>query len=162
MGKDSRLFSLRNSSTSWSRLMSSLFRLFRPRHGFPSRPTRSFLGLPSLSTSSSGWPSSRRRARSVSAMFLARASSPRSISISFPVIADCCATTGFPSTVVVDGPPDAGVCGLDPAVAAASAASRWRCRLVSSDSMYSSLPWSVTDHLNIHKAAASGMLTYAC
>jgi hypothetical protein len=131
--------------------MSSLFLLFRPRQGLPSRPSRTFLGrdelAPLSSCSSTASPNALLLARSVMATFRAFTSSPRSISISLPCVAD--STTGFPCTFVLDAMACAvGWAAAVPCATAAALASA-ACRLASSDSMYSSLPRSANGHTTL-------------
>lgn len=141
--KNLRLLSRRISSTSWSLLISSLFRLFLDLQGLPSRPSRTFFGRPLCcccsSSSSTSSPCNFRLARSVSASLRLRASSPRSISISWPCSAlFCCSGLGTAVTVAVAV---AGCCcpRLDERAAGWEESATALCRLASSASIYSSL-----------------------
>lgn len=129
-----RLFSLMSSSTSWSRLMSSLLRLLRGRHGLPSLPRRARFLEPS-SSSSRASPARRRLACSVMAALRMRTSSPRSTSCSLPCIVGRSPNGLVGSDTVgwASGAPDC--CSVFDSWLAFSTA----CRLANSDSMYSSL-----------------------
>jgi hypothetical protein len=163
-GRDERLFSRRNSSTSWSRLMSSLPRLFLGLKGLPSRPSRTFFRRrgspsPSPSASSVSWPARRRRALSVSDTLRLRASSPRSISISLPCMVNfrgsACRTAG---AAVASTPAPACVVVVPPFSADSS------CRWASFDSTYSILPGSAAPTLTPDNGDDMGGrgLTCAC
>lgn len=132
---DLRRFSRISSSTSWSRLTSSLPRRLRPRHGLPSLPILTRFLEPSSSASIAS-PARRLRACSVMFALRIRTSSPRSTSCSLP-----CMVGRSPSCLVgsalvePDGLDDCCCCCRFSASVAFSAA----CRLANSDSIYSSL-----------------------
>ena len=78
------------SSTSLSRAMSSEARRLRERQGLPSGPRRILVGLAvfdAVAGSMISSPCRRRRAMSVASALRRRASSPRSISWSLPMVA---------------------------------------------------------------------------
>ena len=148
-----------SSSTSWSRLMSSLPRLLRPRHGLPSLPILARFLEPSSSVSTTS-PARRLRACSVMFALRIRTSSPRSTSCSFP-----CMVGRSPSRLVgsaLDEPAGCEVfccccccCRFSASVAFSAA-----CRLANSDSIYSSLHDQPISSVTWGSAAVGA--TYIC